>query len=76
MHPLLIVMAVLGCADDGAQCQLVHRLPTTYSSVAACNKAAETELGRLSNLDYPTIMAQCQTDTGASAAGTVKSASR
>lgn len=65
MHPVLIVMAVLGCADDSAQCQLVQRLPTTYASVTACNKAAETELGRLSHLDYPTIMAQCQVDRGA-----------
>lgn len=63
MHPLLIIMAVLGCADDGSQCQLVQRLPATYTSVAACNAAAEAELGRLSDLNYPTIMAQCQADS-------------
>lgn len=76
MHPVLIVMAVLGCADDGAQCQLIQRLPTTYASVNACNQAAETELGRLSDLDYPTIMAQCQADPGAVVADARQSGSR
>ena len=60
MPPVVIVMAILGCADDGMQCQLVQQQPTTYASVAACNMAAETELGQFGNLDYPTIMARCQ----------------
>lgn len=64
MHPVLIVMAVLGCGDGGEQCQQVERLPTTYASVAACNAAAQDELGRYNNLDYPTIMAQCQAAPG------------
>ena len=60
MPPIVIVMAILGCADNGMQCQLVQKQATTYASVAACNMAAETELGQLGNLDYPTIMARCQ----------------
>ena len=76
MHPLMIVMAVLGCADDATQCQLVHRVPTTYASVAACNKAAESELGRLSNLDFPTIMAQCQAEPEAVVAVATRPTSR
>jgi hypothetical protein len=60
MPPVAIVMAILGCADDGMQCQLVQQLPTTYVSVTACNKAAETELAQFGSLDYPTIMARCQ----------------
>lgn len=61
MNGALIVMAILGCADDGSQCQTVRTVSTPYASVQACNVAAGPVLERLTDLEYPTIMAQCQT---------------
>jgi hypothetical protein len=60
MNSALIVMAILGCADDGSQCQMVHTVATPFASVQACNAAAGPVLERLTDLEYPTIMAQCQ----------------
>jgi len=60
MNSALIVMAILGCADDGSQCQAVRTVATPYASVEACNAAAGPVLERLTDLEYPSIMAQCQ----------------
>ncbi|MCA3254534.1 MAG: hypothetical protein INF91_02825 [Alphaproteobacteria bacterium] len=60
MNSALIVMAILGCADGGGQCQTVRTVETPYASVAACNAAAGPVLERLTDLEYPTLMAQCQ----------------
>ena len=64
MNPVLIVMAILGCADAGDQCQTVKVEPVTYASVAACNAAAEATLGRYTGLTYPVVAASCQQSTG------------
>ncbi len=60
MNPALIVMAILGCADGGDQCQTVRVDPTPYVSVAACNAAAEAALNRYAGLTYPVIAVRCQ----------------
>lgn len=64
MNPALIVMAILGCADGGDQCQTVRVEQTRYVSVAECNAAAEATLGRYSGLTYPVVAVQCQKASG------------
>ena len=60
MSPALIVMAILGCADGGDQCQTVKLAPTRYDSVAECNAAAEATLNAYAGLTYPVIAVRCQ----------------
>jgi hypothetical protein len=60
MNSALIVMAILGCGDAGGACQTVKTVETPYASVEACNAAAGPVLERLTDLEYPTITAQCQ----------------
>ncbi len=64
MNPALIVMAILGCADGGDQCQTVQLAPTRFETVAACNAAAEATLNRYTNLAYPVIAVRCQKAAG------------
>ncbi len=55
-----IVMVLLGCADDGDQCQRVAQLPVAYANVAACNAAMVRELPRHSDIEYPVVAARCE----------------
>lgn len=60
MNSVLVVMAILGCGDDGTQCQTVRQLDAGYASVEACNAASAVMLESFTELSYPVIMAQCQ----------------
>ena len=61
MHPAaLVVMAILGCADAGEQCQQVGVARAHYVSVAECNAASRVELERQTDQPYPVIMVQCE----------------
>lgn len=64
MDTALIVMAILGCGDAGDQCQTVRTEPTSYSTVAQCNAAAEGTLSRYAGLTYPVIAVRCQKSGG------------
>lgn len=64
MNGMLVVMAILGCGDDGAACQMVRQLDTHYASVEACNVASPAVLEGLTDLGYPVVMAQCQKQQG------------
>ncbi len=56
----LIVMAILGCGDDGDACQRVGTAKATYASTAECNAAAEAELQKMSGFAYPVIAVRCE----------------
>lgn len=60
MEPLVYVMAILGCGDDGAACRSERIAPATYVSVAACQAAMPEMLSRNTDLSYPVISAACQ----------------
>lgn len=60
MNEALIVMAILGCADDSRQCQTVQRVEAPFESVAACRAASAAVLAKLTDLAYPVIVADCQ----------------
>ena len=59
MKEALIVMAILGCADDNSQCQTVQRVEAPFESVDACRAASPAVLQKLTDLAYPVIVANC-----------------
>lgn len=61
------IIAILGCADGGTGCAPVTTVPTHYSSESACSAAAPEALINNSDLDFPTLVAECRS-VGASAA--------
>ncbi|MFC3712659.1 hypothetical protein ACFOMD_08760 [Sphingoaurantiacus capsulatus] len=60
MKEALIIMAILGCADDNSQCQTVQRVTVPFETVADCRAAQPAVLEKLTMLDYPVIVADCQ----------------
>lgn len=60
MGPGYFVIAILGCADGSAACKPVATMPTQYSSQAQCTAATADALARNSDLDFPTLMAECR----------------
>ena len=71
MGPLGYVIAILGCSDGAASCQTVATLAPRYQSEAQCAAARDGALDANSDLDFPTLIAQCRrataTPTSASA---------
>ena len=60
MGPVGYFIAILGCADGGAWCQTVATLAPRYESAAQCAAARDGALDSNSDLDFPTLIAQCQ----------------
>jgi hypothetical protein len=69
MGPVAYVIAILGCADGSAACQPVATIPTQYESKAACSAATGSTLAANSDLDFPTLVAECRTTRAVPAAG-------
>ena len=59
MGPLYYVISILGCADGGAQCVPAATMPTRYESEAVCRSAQKDALMAASDLDFPSLVAQC-----------------
>ena len=75
MKAAFIVMSILGCDDSGAICSPVAQVPQQWQTVAACDAASEAHLARYTNVNYPMVVAVCQTaDTTALADSTEESA--
>ena len=70
MGPAYYVIAILGCADGSAQCAPVATVPTHYTSQEACSAATTDALVSRSDLDFPTIVAQCNRVTAPASAQT------
>jgi len=60
MGPGYFIIAILGCADGGSGCAPVTTVPTHFSSEAACSAAAPGALIDNSDLDFPTLVAECR----------------
>ena len=60
MGPAYYVIAILGCADGGAQCTPVATVPTRYESQASCAAGTADALVANSDLDFPTLLAECR----------------
>lgn len=60
MEPLVYIIAIMGCGDDGVACQRERIAPATYSTAAQCQAALPVVLQRTGDLDYPVIQANCE----------------
>ncbi|WP_374944222.1 hypothetical protein [Sphingomonas sp.] len=60
MEPIFYVMAILGCGDASASCTEARTEPARYQSVAQCRAALPQALARNTDLEYPTIAANCR----------------
>ena len=60
MGPVGYVIAILGCADGGSACQTAATLSTHYQSAAQCAAARDSALEANTDLDFPTLIAECR----------------
>ena len=54
------IIAILGCADGSVACTPVATAPTHYSTAAACAAATADALIANSDLDFPSLSAECR----------------
>lgn len=59
MGPAYFVIAIMGCGDDGAACRTVAAPAAHYASEQACLAARGDVLMANSDLDFPSLVAQC-----------------
>ena len=71
MGPISYFIAILGCADGGASCQTVATLAPRYENAAQCAAARNSALDNNSDLDFPTLIAQCQKSSARPAAAQI-----
>ena len=62
MGPAYFVIAILGCGDGSVDCRQVATLPTRYATQAQCAAAIADALVRHSDLDFPTLAAECRAE--------------
>jgi hypothetical protein len=60
MGPSYFIIAILGCADGSANCAPVGTPPARYASMEACSAATNAALLANSDLDFPTLVAECR----------------
>ena len=54
------IIAIFGCADGSAACTPVVTVPTHYASEADCSAATRDALLANSDLDFPSLSAECR----------------
>ena len=59
MGPAYFVIAIMGCGDGGTACRTVATPAAHYASEQACLAARADALMANSDLDFPTLVAQC-----------------
>ncbi len=67
MKTALVLMTILGCDDTAVQCHYIDTVDRQWASIQACDADSESNLDRFTRLDYPVVVAVCET----TAAGTV-----
>ena len=72
MGPVGYVIAILGCADGGASCQTAATLSTRYESAAQCAAARGAALDANTDLDFPTLVAECRRSGATPAAASAR----
>jgi hypothetical protein len=60
MGPAYFVIAIMGCGDGADACQTVATPAAHYASEQACLAARSDALMANSDLDFPTLLAECQ----------------
>ena len=59
MGPVYYVISILGCADGTAQCVPAATMPAHFETEAVCRAAQRDALLEASDLDFPSLVAQC-----------------
>ena len=54
------IIAILGCGDGAAVCEPVAMPPARYESEQACRAATGDALMANTDLDFPTLFAECR----------------
>ena len=72
MGPGYFVIAILGCADGSADCTPAATAPTHYATEAACMAATPEVLARNTDLDFPTLVAECRATVAPAKAPTAR----
>jgi hypothetical protein len=67
MGPGYFIIAILGCADGSTGCIPVATPPVHFASIEACSAATSAALVDNSDLDFPTLVAECRPTAPASA---------
>lgn len=73
MGPGYFIIAILGCADGSANCAPVATPPARYESIEACSAATSAALVNNSDLDFPTLVAECRPASATSASASQES---
>jgi hypothetical protein len=60
MGPAYFVIAIMGCGDGAVDCRTVAAPAAHYVSEQACMAARGEALMANSDLDFPTLLAECQ----------------
>lgn len=60
MGPVTYFIAILGCADGASGCQTVATLAPRYESQAQCVASRDAALDANTDLDFPTLVAECR----------------
>ena len=68
MGPGYFFIAIMGCADGSADCTPVATVPTHFASESACSAATGEALARRTDLDFPTLVAECRSMTAPASA--------
>ena len=64
MGPAYFVIAIMGCADGSQSCTRVSTMPTRYASEQACAASVQSALASNTDLDFPTLVAECRPIAG------------
>jgi hypothetical protein len=72
MGPFVYVMAIMGCGDGGAECSEARIVETRYESMASCQQAAQAQLIKNGDLEFPELMASCRSTTNQIVMNTAK----
>ena len=64
MGPGYFIIAILGCADGSQACTRVATMPTQYASEQACAASVSAALAASTDLDFPTLVAECRAVAG------------
>lgn len=76
MGPFIYVMAIMGCGDGAYQCTEARIVPARFETMAACQQAAQAELIKNGDLEFPELMASCRSLTSQIAMASPKARSR
>jgi hypothetical protein len=62
MGPLVYVIAIMGCGEGDQACRQVQVAAPRFATQAACAAATADILARYTDLDFPSVVAQCRRD--------------